>query len=56
MDSARVKALTVNALAVPDWDINVDMCSRNDKAWKVTSSGHEERMKIAAEVPITVLT
>lgn len=39
----------VNAMPVPDSDINVEMRPRNDKAWKVSFSGYEKGMEIAAE-------
>lgn len=39
----------VNAMPVPDWDINVDLRPRNDKAWRVSFSGYERGMEIAAE-------
>lgn len=43
------KSPMVNAMPVPDWDINVKMRPRNGKAWTVTFSGYEKGMEIAAE-------
>ncbi|KUI53200.1 Cholesterol 7-alpha-monooxygenase [Cytospora mali] len=39
----------MNAMPVPDWDINVEIRPRNNKAWKVSFSGYERGMEIAAE-------
>lgn len=43
------KSPMVNALPVPDWDISVEMRPRNDNVWKVSFSGYEKGMEIAAE-------
>ncbi|KAH9883538.1 cytochrome P450 [Xylariomycetidae sp. FL2044] len=40
----------VNAMPVPDWDIDVDLCPRDDnKTWKVSFSGYDRDMEISAE-------
>ncbi|KAL1845876.1 hypothetical protein Daus18300_014422 [Diaporthe australafricana] len=43
------KSPMVNAMPVPDWDINVEMRPRNDNAWKVSFSGYDRDMEISAE-------
>ncbi|KAG6362677.1 hypothetical protein INS49_007770 [Diaporthe citri] len=43
------KSPMVNAMPVPDWDINVEMRPRNDHAWRVSFSGYERGMEIAAD-------
>ncbi|KAJ0115128.1 hypothetical protein J7T55_001537 [Diaporthe amygdali] len=43
------KSPMVNAMPVPDWDINVEMRPRNDNAWRVSFSGYDRGMEIAAE-------
>lgn len=39
----------VNAMPVPDSDINIELRPRNDKAWRVSFSGYDKGMEIAAE-------
>lgn len=43
------KSSLVNAMPVPDSDINVEMRPRNDNAWTVSFSGYDRGMEIAAE-------
>lgn len=43
------KSPMVNAMPVPDWDINVELRPRSDNAWRVSFSGYERGMEIAAE-------
>lgn len=39
----------VNAMPVPDWDIEAEMRPRDNKVWKVSFSGYDRGMEIAAE-------
>lgn len=39
----------VNAMPVPDSDINIELHPRDDKTWKVSFSGYDKGMEIAAE-------
>ena len=43
------KSSVVNAMPVPDSDIEVEMRPRNDNAWSVSFSGYDKGMEIAAE-------
>lgn len=43
------KSPIVNAMPVPDWDLDVEMQPRNNNTWKVSFSGYEKGMEIAAE-------
>jgi hypothetical protein len=46
---ATAKSPMINALPIPDWDIDVELISRDDKAWTVSFSGYDRDMEIAAE-------
>lgn len=39
----------VNAMPVPDSDVNIELHPRDDKTWKVSFSGYDKGMEIAAE-------
>ncbi|KAI1759917.1 cytochrome P450 [Hypoxylon sp. FL1150] len=39
----------VAAIPVPDWDIDIKICPRDDKKWVVSFSGHDRDMEISAE-------
>ncbi|KFA81359.1 hypothetical protein S40288_06057 [Stachybotrys chartarum IBT 40288] len=46
---STAKSPMVNALPVPDWDINVEMHPRDNKAWNVSLSGYDKKMEIVSE-------
>lgn len=46
---ATANSPIVNALPLPDWDVDVEMRPRNTDTWRVTFSGYERGMEIAAE-------
>ncbi|XXG98980.1 hypothetical protein Hte_005313 [Hypoxylon texense] len=43
------KSTLVAAVPVPDWDIDVEICPRDDKKWVVSFSGYDKEMEISAE-------
>ncbi|KEY72978.1 hypothetical protein S7711_04651 [Stachybotrys chartarum IBT 7711] len=46
---STAKSPMVNALSVPDWDIDVEMNPRNRKVWNVSLSGYDKKMEIVSE-------
>lgn len=43
------KANPVAAMPVPDWDLDIELCPRDNKEWRISFSGHDKGMEISAE-------
>lgn len=43
------KSPLIAAIPIPDWDIDVEICPRDDKKWIVSFSGYDKDMEISAE-------
>lgn len=46
---STVNSSMASALPAPDWDLDVELRPRDDKKWKISFSGYNKGMEIAAE-------